>query len=69
MEGEAPQGHGTPGSRAWWRQRTGHETGCVMCGGELPANSGVYWKRVSPNRMYCSPACRQRAYRMRKPAT
>lgn len=55
-----------PGEEQWLRERTGHETGCVICGGELPANSGVYWKRVSPNRMTCSNACRQRAYRIRK---
>ena len=62
--------HGMPGSTKWWRHRTGHETGCLMCGGGLPANAphGLYGqsKRISSNRRFCSNACRQRAYRIRK---
>ena len=62
--------HGMPGSRNWWRHRMGHETGCVMCGGDLPAHIpygyGSQSKRVSRNRMFCSNACRQRAYRIVK---
>jgi ferredoxin len=57
------------GSPRWYREQTGHESGCVMCGGELPANSGIYWKRVASHRLYCSDACRQRAYRMRRKAS
>ena len=45
--------------KVWWRHRTGNETGCVMCGAELP-------RRVRSNRMFCSNACRQRAYRIRR---
>ena len=63
--------HGRPGSRNWWRHRSGHEEGCVLCGGELPANvargrTRNAWKAVSSNRMFCSSSCRQRAYRIKK---
>ena len=54
------------GSPRWWRERTGYETGCFICGGELLANSGTYYKRWAPHRWFCSNACRQRAYRIRK---
>lgn len=60
--------HGYPGSRPWWRHRTGHDEGCVICGGELPKNDR-YWDgtpRLRSSRMYCSGACRQKAYRIRK---
>ena len=55
--------------KLWLRHRSGHETGCVMCGGDLPANiRSTYsdYRRVSGNRMFCSNACRQRAHRIRK---
>jgi hypothetical protein len=60
--------HGCPGSLYWWRHRMGHATGCVICGGELPANAGRHYKRVASHRMYCSNACRQRAHRIMKSA-
>jgi ferredoxin len=44
------------GSMNWFRQQTGHATGCVMCGAPLAKR----W------RMTCGSACRQRAYRLRK---
>lgn len=61
--------HGHPGSKPWWRHRRGHEEGCVICGDDLPANLTSSWsgrKTVARHRMYCSNACRQKAYRIRK---
>lgn len=56
--------NGYPGSRPWWRARSGHKTGCVICGSDLPANIGYStYKRVASHRMFCSNACRQKAYR------
>jgi hypothetical protein len=54
-----------PGSRWWWRNRTGHLEGCVLCGHELPEAQGrAYYARVWSNRLFCSSPCRQRAYRI-----
>ena len=54
-----------PGSQSWWRRRTGHSTGCVICGGALPTVRSRYGPaRVHGNRLTCSNACRQRAYRI-----
>jgi hypothetical protein len=54
-----------PGSRPWWRERTGHQIGCVICGGNLPKVKTRYgWDRVASHRMFCKNACRQRAYRI-----
>ena len=55
--------------KLWLRHRSGHETGCVMCGGDLPANIRSWYsdhRRVSSYRMFCSNACRQRAHRILK---
>lgn len=52
----------------WLREYTGHQDGCPVCGGDLP----VKWTwsdgdpRVAPARIYCSDACRQKAYRLRR---
>ena len=64
-----------PGSEFWWRERNGHEDGCVICGSDFPAHMAAFeWtetervdrKYVSPKRRFCSNACRQRAYRTMK---
>ncbi len=39
-----------------------HMSGCVLCGRELRRGG------IGRRRLYCGPACRQRAYRLREDA-
>lgn len=55
------------GSKRWFRDRTGHATGCVMCGAALaPVQFSEHCRPTVPaHRKFCSNACRQRGYRLR----
>lgn len=57
------------GSLCWWRNLTGHDTGCFICGEPLPGydRGRPHW--IHGGRMTCSNKCRQKAYRVRKRET
>lgn len=43
--------HGYPGTREWWAHRTGHETGCPMCGGKPKARRFLCEKQECRRRL------------------
>ncbi len=54
------------GSRRWFRERTGHESGCVICGAELPSFDPGRKHAIHGSRKFCSGRCRQKGYRLRR---